>query len=107
MSHPFLSVVLRALRKRIKFTDHAFQVMYSAERMVTVDEVVETLHDGDVIEDYPDDPRGHSCLLLGFTRRRRPIHVVCAPKDEFLVIITAYEPTLNKWTSNFKARRRM
>jgi len=107
MSHPFMSVVLKALRKGIKFTDHAFQVMYSAERMVTVDEVVEAARDGDIIEDYPDDPRGHSCLILGFTRQRRPIHIVCAPKEEFLIIVTAYEPTLNKWTPNFKARRKM
>lgn len=107
MSHPFMSVVLKALRKGIKFTDHAFQVMYSAERMVTVDEVVEAVRDGDIIEDYPDDPRGHSCLILGFTRQRRPIHIVCAPKEEFLIIVTAYEPTLNKWTPNFKARRKM
>jgi len=107
MSHPFMSAVLKALRKRIKFTDHAFQVMYSAERMVTVDEVVEAARDGDIIEDYPDDPRGHSCLILGFTRQRRPIHIVCAPKEEFLVIVTAYEPTLNKWTPNLKARRKM
>ena len=107
MSHPFMSAVLKALRKRIKFTDHAFQVMYSAERMVTVDEVVEAARDGDIIEDYPDDPRGHSCLILGFTRQRRPIHIVCAPKEEFLIIVTAYEPTLNKWTPNFKARRKM
>jgi len=52
MSHPFMSVVLKALRKGIKFTDHAFQVMYSAERMVTVDEVVEAARDGDIIENY-------------------------------------------------------
>jgi len=49
MSHSFMNVVLKALRKGIKFTDHVFQVMYSAERMVTVDEVVETVRDGDII----------------------------------------------------------
>lgn len=72
MPHPFMSKVLRALRKRVKLTDHAFQVMYSAERIVTVDEVIEALRSGDVIEDYPDDPRGHSCLVLGFTKAEGP-----------------------------------
>lgn len=95
------------MKKRVKFTDHAFQMMYSARGLVTVDEVMEALRNGGIIEDYSEDPRGHSCLILGFTKQGRPIHVVCAPKDEFLVIVTAYEPTLNKWTSNFKSRRKM
>ena len=99
--------VLKALKKRVKFTDHAFQMMYSARRLVTVDEVMEALRNGGIIEDYSEDPRGHSCLILGFTKQGRPIHVVCAPKDEFLVIVTAYEPTLNKWMSNFKFRGKM
>jgi len=90
MSHPFMKNILKALNRRIKFTDHAFQVMYSADRLLTVDEVVEALRNGDIFEDYPKDPRGHSCLILGFTRQGRPIHIVCAPKDEFLVIVTAY-----------------
>jgi len=68
---------------------------------------MEALRNGGIIEDYSEDPRGHSCLILGFTKQGRPIHVVCAPKDEFLVIVTAYEPTLNKWMSNFKSRRKM
>jgi len=68
---------------------------------------MEALRNGGIIEDYSEDPRGHSCLILGFTKQGRPIHVVCALKDEFLVIVTAYEPTLNKWTSNFKSRRKM
>jgi hypothetical protein len=98
--------VLKTMRKRIKFTDHAFNVMYSAERMVTVDEVIEALLNGDIIEDYPDDPRGHSCLILGYTKKHRPIHIVCAPKPKFLTIITAYEPTLNKWEPNLRTRRK-
>lgn len=99
--------ILNALRRRTKFTDHAFQMMYSAERFLTVDEVVEALRNGDIIEDYPEDPRGRSCLILGFTRQGRPVHIVCAPKDEFLVVVTAYEPTLNKWASDFRSRRKM
>ncbi|KPV62542.1 MAG: hypothetical protein AOA66_1295 [Candidatus Bathyarchaeota archaeon BA2] len=106
MPHSFMSEVLKAFRKQIRFTDHAFHAMYSAERMVTVDEVIEALLAGDVVEDYADDPRGHSCLVLGYTRARRPVHVVCAPKDEFLAVITAYEPSLNKWVPDFKARRK-
>jgi len=32
----------------------------------------------EVIEDYPDDPRGHSHLVLGFTDSGLPVHAVYA-----------------------------
>ena len=60
---------------------------------------------GEVIEDYPEDPRGHSCLLLGFSFEDRAIHVVCAPKLEYLAIITAYLPSPDEWDEDFRVRR--
>jgi hypothetical protein len=30
--------------------------------------------------------------------------VICAPKDEYLAIITAYLPDPTQWTSDFKRR---
>jgi hypothetical protein len=36
----------------------------------------------------------------------RSIHVICAPKDEYLAIITAYIPTLDDWEEGFKVRKR-
>ena len=33
---------------------------------------------GKVIEDYPDDKDGPSCLILGFTTGGRPIRVQCS-----------------------------
>jgi hypothetical protein len=44
---------------------------------------------GDIVEDYPEDVRGHSCLMLGYGEDDRPIHVVCAPKADYLAVITA------------------
>ncbi len=52
--------------------------------MITRDEIEEVIRSGEVIEDYPDDVRGHSCLLLGYGKENRPIHVVCSPKDDYL-----------------------
>ena len=57
---------------------------------------------GVVIEDCPEDPRGHSCLMLGFGYKNRPIHVVCAPKEDYLAVITAYVPDSSEWLQNFK-----
>lgn len=59
---------------------------------------------GELIEDYPDDFRGHSCLILGLGNEQRAIHIVCSPKDDYLAIITAYLPNPNQWSLDFKRR---
>ena len=79
--------------------------MSQRDRMITSSDVRAVVQDGFVIEDYPDDPRGHSCLVLGRDSNGRAIHVVCAPKDEYLAIITAYEPDLKQWSDDFRRRR--
>ena len=74
--------------------------------MITTEEIRRTIEQGQVIEDYPEDVRGHSCLLLGSGDSDRPIHVVCAPKEDYLAIVTAYVPDEWEWTDGFRARRR-
>jgi hypothetical protein len=98
-----LTLVRDAAEKRILYTLHAIQQMAHADRLVTKAEVEAVVKEGDLIEDYPEDPRGHSCLLGG--RPGRPIHVVCAPKSEYLAIITAYVPDPSQWTDDFRGRR--
>lgn len=74
------------------------------ERMIEASEVESVLMRGEVIEDYPTDPRGHSCLLMGFPDDAQPVHVVCSPKDEYLAVITAYRPDPEQWSSDFRRR---
>ncbi|SPE37095.1 conserved hypothetical protein [Candidatus Sulfopaludibacter sp. SbA6] len=73
--------------------------------MITVEEVRRAVLDGEIIEDYPEDVRGHSCLLLGPGELGRQIHVVCAPKADYLAIITAYLPEAEDWDPDLKTRR--
>ena len=70
--------------KRVLFLSHAVRQMLRPDRMITTREVRDVLTTGIVIEDYPNDPRGASCLILGLGDKRRPIHVVCSPKPEFV-----------------------
>jgi len=74
--------------------------------MIGTQEVLDTVMAGEVIEDYPDDARGHSCLILGTGVNERSVHVVCSPKDDYLAIITAYVPSDSEWESDHKTRRR-
>jgi hypothetical protein len=103
---PFLEVVREAARKRLLFLPHAIDQMNRPERMISPREVREVIFSGQLIEDYPEDPRGHSCLLSGLTHLNRIIHVVCSPKDAYLAIISAYVPEPDRWEENFTRRRR-
>jgi hypothetical protein len=76
---------------------------------ITIAELESALKGCDIIEDYPEDARGHSCLVLGFAGRR-PIHVVCAVKDQprEILLITVYDPSgrADKWDPDFRRRRK-
>ncbi len=73
--------------------------------MIAPSAVESAVFKGELVEDYPEDARGHSCLLLGFEADSNvPVHVVCSPKDEYLAIITAYRPDAEQWTQDFRRR---
>ena len=97
--------VKAAARKRLLFLPHAVKQMSRPERMISAQEVRRTVLHGEVIEDYPEDMRGHSCLMVGNGDEGRPVHVVCAPKLSYLAVITAYLPNPSEWMSDFKMRR--
>src|SRR3989304_5958911 len=89
---------------RILFLPHAVRQMSRSDRMISTTDVRKIIDEGEIIEDYPGDTRGHSCLILGKGRDGRPIHIVCAPKDEYLVVVTAYIPEVTQWSKDFKTR---
>ena len=73
---------------------------------IEVGEIKEALLTGKIIEDYPTDPRGHSCLILGHSRGI-PIHVVCGTYSSGrTLIITVYKPDPDLWDEHFEKRRR-
>ena len=102
----FIAIVRKAGKKRLLFLPHAVNQMIRPERMITSAEIRAVIEKGEIVENYPEDQRGHSCLLLGFGTEGRPIHVVCSPKNEYLAIITAYLPATEEWNDNFRERKR-
>lgn len=99
-----IEIVRSAAKKKILFLPHAVNQMSSSRRMISTAEIRQVITQGHIIEDYPEDVRGHSCLILGWGKENRPVHVVCAPKDEYLVIITAYVPDPALWRDKFTRR---
>ena len=106
MTADFGNNIKTAATKRIIYTEHALDEMNREEDLITRDEVREVVEKGKIIEDYPEDKRGHSCLMFRYSGKQRPIHVVCSPKEGYLGIITAYVPSEEKWEADFKVRRR-
>lgn len=70
-----VDVARQAAGKRLLFLPHAIRQMSRPERMITPQEVERVVMMGELVEDYPHDSRGHSCLLLGFGDADRAIHV--------------------------------
>jgi len=100
-----LQQIRQAAARKILFLPHAVQQMSRPERLISAAEVRHVVDMGAVIEDYPEDLRGHSCLLLGEGTDHRPLHVVCAPKAEYLAIITAYLPSRDQWEDDMRTRK--
>ncbi|MYA71546.1 DUF4258 domain-containing protein [Candidatus Poribacteria bacterium] len=99
--------ILNEIRTKIRngqfeFSQHATD--QSIIRHIRVQEIREAIEQCEIIEDYPNDKYGPSCLILGFTRARRPLHIQCSyPSRPRVKIITLYEPDPLRWI-NFKLR---
>jgi hypothetical protein len=71
--------------------------------------------DAEVIEDYTDDPRGPSCLMLSFVQGSH-VHIVVAfparrlaaaqKQPDLAVMITVYRPDQqpHEWSQDFRVR---
>jgi hypothetical protein len=100
-----LQRVRTAAAKRVLFLPHAIKAMAHPTPIISRSEVEATINRGEVIEDYPEDVRGHSCLMLAVPEGRA-VHVVCSPKADYLAVITAYLPEPAHWSPDFRERRR-
>jgi len=90
-------------RDEFEFSKHA--VDQALLREISVQEIREAVSVGEIIEDYPQDKYGPSCLLVGFTQANRPIHVQCSyPQRPIVKVITVYEPNPTEWV-DYRVRR--
>jgi len=93
-----------AASQKVLFLPHAIRQMAHPERVITRSEVEGVIFGGTLIEDYPEDARGHSCLIGGHSTEGRFVHVVCSPKEGYLAVITAYLPDPQYWTTPLRRK---
>ncbi len=98
------------IKNKISEGDYEFSAHAEEERQadkLMIKEIEKALIDGEILEDYPDDPRGESCLVLGYGQIGVPIHIVCGKtKQDTLRIITVYIPTAPKWIDERTRRKK-
>ncbi len=89
----------------ILISSHGYDEL--ADDGITVREVLYTIGDAIVLEDYPDFGKGPAVLLLQEDRNNKPIHTVWGipnGQEHPAVLITAYRPDPEKWSDDFKRR---
>ena len=95
---------------RVKFSQEKFEFSKHAVdqtilREISVQEIRDTIRKGEIIEDYPDDKYGPSCLIYGVSHQNRPIHIQCSyPSRPIVKVITVYEPNPERWI-DYRIRR--
>ncbi|PZS05453.1 MAG: hypothetical protein DLM69_00915 [Candidatus Chloroheliales bacterium] len=62
------------------------------KRGITDAEILEAATNAQIVEDYPNDPRGASCLIAGYSNKSRPLHILCTVTRPKMLVITLYEP---------------
>jgi hypothetical protein len=101
--------VLDRLRSLVRAGRYRLTLHAEEERdteQITIQEIEEALTSltAEIVEDYPNDPRGHSALVLGFMKSGKPLHLVCSIHEETAIVVTVYRPDPGLWR-NWRTRK--
>lgn len=100
---PDLTVIRdRFAKQEYLLTAHASE--RAAERAIRSHEIEEAIRTGEIIEDYPNDKYGPSCLILGTTKTDRVLHIQVS-YSKSTKVITVYQPKPEEWESDWKTRK--
>ena len=91
--------------RRIRWTYHVN--MRLKGRFISREAVLSSSDKYEIIENYPEDKYLPSYLIYT-THQNMVFHVQIATdlENNYITIITAYKPNLNKWEKDLKTRRK-
>jgi hypothetical protein len=104
-----MSITLDFIRTEIEKQSYEILLHADDERIadgLTVSQLEFALSNCEVLEQYQDNPRGRSCLVIGFTPEGTAVHVVCGKNPSgHLILITVYIPATPKWRDMYTRNR--
>ena len=106
MTYLFNKIVDLITSGDILVSEHAYDELIEDD--IKIREVIEGTTHGEVVEKYPDYPKGPCILLLQHDSSGAPIHVVWGvPKgyNRPAVLVTAYRPDPDRWDKSFLWRK--
>lgn len=106
MSKTFEKILKLIREGSVVISEHGYEEL--SEDDIIVEDVLDSALDGIVIEDYPEYPKGPCVLILQRDNRGDPVHAVWGiPKgaESPAVLVTAYRPDPERWSSEFRRRK--
>lgn len=103
----FVEQVRKLIRAgEVRISEHGYDEMMEDD--LTARELIAGVTEAEVVEEYPDYPKGPCILLLQKDSKGRPVHVVWGiPKgyDKPVVLVTTYRPDPGQWSESYLERR--
>jgi hypothetical protein len=106
MSQTLAQVQKLVAAGKIRISDHGYDEL--AADGILAGEVIDGVVKAIVVEDYPGYYKGPCVLVLHDDAFGRPIHAVwgiAKGTEEPAVLITAYRPDVESWTTDFRRRK--
>ena len=107
MSDTFERIKNLVASGEVRISDHGYDEL-AADGIIARD-LVNGLHKAELVEDYPDFPKGPCVLVLEVDAEGKPLHAVWGIPKGFsspAVVVTAYRPDLSRWSADFKRRNK-
>src|SRR4030067_80788 len=89
----------------VKISAHGYDELSSDG--IFVKDVLANVNNANILEEYPEFPKGPCVLVLQKDARGNRIHVVWVipmAANPPAVLVTAYRPDPNKWSKDFRRR---